>query len=75
MPLFKTNRDFDSTLIVVGIHVLLGGIITLEALGLKGADFGSLLNNLIIVYGMICSYFFKSQKEQIDTQNSNGGQK
>ena len=76
MALFKSNRDFDSTLIVFGIHALLVGIIVAEALGAEGADFGSLLNNLIIVYGMICSYFFKSQKEQNgDQENGNGGQK
>ena len=63
MSIFKTNRDFDSTLIVVGIHALLIGIIVAEALGVEGTNFGSLLTNLVVVYGMICSYFFKSQKE------------
>ena len=61
MPIFKTNRDFDSTLIVCGIHVLLGGIVAVDVLH-PAVDMSSFTNNLVIIYGMICSYFFKSQQ-------------
>ena len=64
MSIFKTNRDVDSTFIVFGIHVLLGVVIYLEATNGENDDLSTLLTNLIIIYGMICSYFFKSQKEQ-----------
>lgn len=71
MPLFKTNRDFDSTVIIFGIHLLLAGVIAVEViLDQKNSDLSSLLNNLMIVYGMICSYFFKSQTAQ--AQNGDG---
>ena len=69
MGIFKSNRDLDSTFIVVGIHVLLGYVIYVEAHGTThDGDLSTLMTNLIIIYGMICSYFFKSQKEQ----NGNG---
>jgi len=71
MALFKTNRDFDSTVIIFGIHLLLAGVIAVEViLDTKNSDLSSLLNNLMIVYGMICSYFFKSQSQQ--TGGGNG---
>ena len=39
MALFKSNRDMDSTIIVVGIHLLLGGVLALEYLGGKTVIF------------------------------------
>lgn len=63
MPLFKTNRDFDSTLIICGIHLLLAAILYIEVRGQHTADITSIMNNLLIIYGMICSYFFKAQTE------------
>lgn len=68
MALFKSNRDMDSTIIVVGIHLLLGGVLALEYLGGENSDLSSTLNNLLIIYGMCASYFFKSQK----ASNQNG---
>ena len=68
MALFGSNRDFDSTIIVIGIHLLMGGVLFFHVSG--QTDMGSVLNNLFIVYGMICSYFFKSQ-----TPPQQGGQK
>ena len=67
MSIFKTNRDFDSTMIIIGIHVLMGAVLYMEYIGGEKSDLSSFLNNLIIVYGMIASYFFKSQ-----SQNGNG---
>ena len=64
MSIFKTNRDVDSTFIVIGIHILLGAVIYIEARGNHDGDLSTIMTNLIIIYGMICSYFFKSQKEQ-----------
>ena len=64
MSIFKTNRDVDSTFIVIGIHLLLGAVIYIEAMGKHDGDLSTIMTNLIIIYGMICSYFFKSQKEQ-----------
>ena len=62
MSVFSSNRDLDSTLIVLGIHVLLGGVIAVDVM-YPEVDLGSLSNNLIIIYGMIASYFFKSQSQ------------
>ena len=62
MALLSSNRDFDSTLIVLGIHLLLGGVICVDVL-YPGTDLSSLTNNLIIIYGMVASYFFKSQSQ------------
>lgn len=70
MSIFKNNRDFDSTLIIVGIHVLMGAVIYMEFTGGESNDLSSFLNNLIIIYGMVASYFFKAQ-----SQNGNGEQK
>ena len=64
--IFKTNRDVDSTIIVIGIHLLMGGVLFYHASGQN--DMSSILNNLFIIYGMIASYFFKSQQKQ------NGGE-
>lgn len=64
MSLFKTNRDLDSTLIIFGIHMLLGGVLALDYFGKDSTDLSSMLNNLLIIYGMICSYFFKSQSQK-----------
>jgi len=69
MSIFKSNRDLDSTLIIIGIHLIIAGVLVMEYLGGERADFTSTLNNLLIVYGMICSYFFKSQSQQ--QQNGN----
>ena len=63
MSIFKSNRDFDSSLIVFGIHALLGSVIWAD-ITTPNTDLSSLTNNLIIIYGMIASYFFKSQKQQ-----------
>jgi len=73
MSLFRSNRDFDSTLIIVGIHALMGWVLWMEYAGSNAEDLSSTLNNLLIIYGMIASYFFKSQKEQ--QNNGNGGEK
>ena len=70
MSLFKSNRDFDSTLIIVGIHALMGAVLWMEYAGSDAQDLSSTLNNLLIIYGMIASYFFKSQKEQQSNGNS-----
>lgn len=60
MAWIKSNRDLDSTIIVVGIHLLLVGAITVDAF--VDLDMSSLTNNLVIIYASIASYFFKSQK-------------
>ena len=64
MSIFKSNRDFDSTLIIVGIHTLMGVVLWLSHSGDGSESLSSFLNNLVIVYGMIASYFFKSQQAQ-----------
>lgn len=64
MAIFKSNRDFDSTLIIAGIHLLMGAVLLMEYLGSEATDLTSTLNNLLIIYGMIASYFFKSQTNQ-----------
>ena len=64
MPLIKSNRDLDSTIIVVGIHLMLVGSIAVDAL--VDVDMSSLTNNLVIIYASIASYFFKSQKTKED---------
>ena len=60
MGIFKDNKDFDSSLIVLGVHILLGFVIISDIN--TEADLSALTNNLIIIYGMICSYFFKNGK-------------
>lgn len=61
MPLFKTNRDLDSSIIVVGVHLLMVAILALHVLG-KLPEGSAMEANIMIVYAMIASYFFKSQK-------------
>ena len=63
MAIFKSNRDFDSTLIIVGIHLLLGAVLYIEISGEGNSEVSSVINNLLIIYGMIASYFFKSQSQ------------
>ena len=70
MSIFKSNRDFDSTLIIVGIHTLMGVVLWLSHSGDGSESLSSFLNNLVIVYGMIASYFFKSQNQKESTGNN-----
>lgn len=59
--IFKSNRDFDSTLIVLGIHAVLGAILYAEIF--TDADMNGLSGTVLTIYGMIASYFFKSKSE------------
>ena len=68
--IFKSNRDFDSTIIVVGIHLLLFAILGLHAFDKLPENTG-LETNILLVYGMIASYFFKSQIQKNGAQNGN----
>ena len=70
MSIFKTNKDLDSTLIVFGIHLLLAGVIVAEVIGKETQDLSGLLTNLVIIYGMICSYFFKTDKKANGTEDA-----
>lgn len=55
MAIFSSNKDLDSSLIVVGIHILMGIAIYYHA---KGQIDASLLSQLVLAYTGICSALF-----------------
>ena len=65
MTLFQTNRDLDSTIIVIGVHVLLFTILALHAFELL-PEGSTIETNAVIIYGMIVSYFFKSKTQEAE---------
>lgn len=69
MAIFSSNKDLDSSLIVIGIHVLMGFAIYFHA---KGQIDASLLSQLVLAYTGICSALFgKGMTKQAES----GGQK
>ena len=70
MALIKTNRDLDSTLIVCGIHALIGVVLYMDFRGGTDSDLTSVINNLLIIYASICTYFFKNRAQANASENN-----
>lgn len=71
MAWFKSNKDLDSTLIILGIHAILGGILYMEFIS-ETNQFDSVLSALIPIYSMIAGAFFKSQVATPSNDKENG---
>lgn len=71
MAIFSSNKDLDSTIVVVGIHVLMGGCVYFHSAGSIDA---SILNQLMIAYTGVCGYLFGKGKAEADAR-TNGGVK
>lgn len=60
MPIFSSNRDLDSTITTIGIHVLMGAAMYFHFNGSETV--GSIMSELLIAYTGVCSYLFGKAK-------------
>ena len=65
MAIFSSNRDLDSTITVVGIHLLMGGAMFFHFTGMGDASVdSSIMSNLLIAYTGVCGYLFGKGKAE-----------
>lgn len=71
MAVFKSNKDLDSTLVVIGIHILMGGAMFFHFTGSsgEGVDSNAIMSNLLIAYTGVCSYLFGKGKAEAEKSN------
>ena len=60
MAIFSSNRDLDSTITTIGIHILMGGAMYMHFTG--DGTVSSIMSELLIAYTGICSYLFGKAK-------------
>ena len=75
MAIFSSNKDLDSTIVVIGIHLLMGLAMYFHFTGAGGesVDSGAIMSNLLIAYTGVCSYLFGKGKAEADHRRENGG--
>ena len=70
MAIFSDNKDLDSTLTVIGIHILMGGAMYFHATGKLDAG---IMNQLMIAYTGVCGYLFGKGKAEADAKRQQNG--
>ena len=70
MAIFSTNKDLDSTIAVVGIHVLMGACVYFHSIDSLEA---SVLNQLMIAYTGVCGYLFGKGKAEAEARKNGEG--
>ena len=74
MAVFNSNKDLDSTIVVIGIHLLMAGAMYFHFTGAggEGVDSGAIMSNLLIAYTGVCSYLFGKGKAEAEARRENG---
>ena len=71
MAIFSSNRDLDSTITVIGIHVLMAAAMYFNYTGVDAVN--SIISELLIAYTGICGYLF-GKARGTDGQNGTTNQ-
>lgn len=72
MAIFSSNKDLDSTIVVIGIHILMGSAMYFHFTDTSPAV-DSVIHQLIIAYTGVCGYLFGKGKAEAEARSQGGG--